>query len=388
MQIKGCRIHIAGSAKPDISPDLLHYGHSLIEALVRILMGKGARFLVGIGKEPRLEDKPGALPIIFDWTVVATIVDCLKSGAIVPLSWQGEVLTTVATQKTGEQIPEDRRGIWQEMLARGDVQVEYIEPGWASGAVRRARMTESGDVLIILSGGEGVEHLAREYALHGKPVLPIDLDLGSSTGDGTGGASRLAGEMLAHPDRFFRLSSPSATGELLTKLATRRGQSPAEHVAQGIVDLIEAIEPPRAFYARLLARDHPEYPEVERFFRNVVDPLIQELGYERTEMGLSASTHAWMNTQIFDSLHNCVVAVVDLTGLRSDCLIELGYALGRSRRIILTAKKGTTLPFDSKMLECYFWEDSLSDDEKLSQLKDYWRRNINRPPLVMPREVL
>lgn len=388
MQVQGSRVHIAGSAKSDISPDLLQYGHTLIEALVRILVGKGVKFLVGVGKEPRLEGKQDALPTIFDWTVIATIVDCLKSGAATPMGWQGKILATIATQKTDKQIPDDRRGIWQEILGYGAVQVEYIEPGWASGAVRRSRMTDYGDVLIILSGGEGVEHLAREYALQDKPVIPIDLDLGSSTSDGTGGASRLSGEMLAHPDRFFRLSSPSATGELLTKLATRRGQSPVEQVAQGIVDLIEAIEPPRAFYGRLLAQDHNEYPEVERFFRNVVDPLIQELGYEKTEMGLSASTHAWMNVQIFDNLHNCVVAVVDLTGLRSDCLIELGYALGRSRRIILTAKKGTSLPFNSTMIECYFWEDKTPDDERLPQLKEYWIRNINRPPLVVPRGIL
>lgn len=388
MQLQGSRIHIAGSAKSDISTDLLRYGHVLIEKLVRILLGKGAKFLVGIGKEPHLEGKEDTLPIIFDWTVIATIVDCLKSGIAKPTSWQGEILTTVETQKLDERIPGDRRGIWQEIQGYGAVQVKYIEPGWASGAIRRARMTEFGDVLIILSGGEGVEHLAREYALQAKPVVPIDLDLGSSTGDGTGGASRLAGEMLAHPDRFFRLSNPSATGRLLAKLATRRGQSPADQVAQGIVDLIEAIEPPRAFYIRLLFQDHDEYLGVEHFFRKVVDPLIEELGYEKTEMGHSVSTHAWMNTQIFDYLHNCVLAVADLTGLRSDCLIELGYALGRSRRIILTAKKGTSLPFDSKMIECCFWEDNTPDDERLSQLKDYWRRNINRPPLVMPREIL
>jgi hypothetical protein len=120
----------------------------------------------------------------------------------------------------------------------------------------------------------------------------------------------------------------------------------------------------------------------------VVDPLIHELGYTKTEIGLSDTTYPWMNAQIFDNLHNCIVAVSDLTGLRSDCLIELGYALGRSRRIILTAKKGTELPFDSKMLECYFWEDGIADDVRLKQLKEYWYRNINRPPLVKPREIL
>jgi len=388
MQIHGCRIHIAGSARPDISLELLRYGHTLIEALVRILVGKGAKFLVGVGKEPRVEGKPEALPIIFDWTVISTISGCLKSGVATPPSWQGKVLITVATQKTDEQIPQDRREAWQALLSSGAVQLEYIEPGWASGAIRRARLAELGDVLIIISGGEGVEHLAQEYALKGKPVLPIDLDLGSSTGDGTGGASRLAGEMLAHPDRFFRLSRPSAVGELLTKMATQGGRSPAEYVAQAMIDLVEAIEPPTAFYVRLLDRDHSEYSKVEQFFRNVVDPLIHELGYTKTEMGLSYSTNAWMNVQIFDNLHNCVVAVVDLTDLRSDCLIELGYALGRSHRIILTAKKGTVLPFDSKMLECCFWEDGTSDDVRLAELKEYWNRNINRPPLVRPREIL
>ncbi len=388
MQIHGCRIHIAGSASPEISPALLRYGHVLIESLVRILVEQGASFLVGVGREPRMEGKPEALPIIFDWTVISTINSCLKSGIAIPPGWQGKVLVTVATQKTDEQIPNDRREVWQELLTRGAVQVEYIEPGWASGAVRRERLAELGDVLILVSGGEGVEHLAREYALKGKPVLPIDLALGSSTGDGTGGASRLAGKMLAHPDRFFRLSRPSDAGALLAKMATQSGKSPSEQVAKAMVSLIEAIEPATAFYIRLLAPDQNEYPIVEQFFRNVVDPLIRELRYTKTEMGLSDSTHAWMNAQIFDNLHNCVVAVADLTGLRSDCLIELGYALGRSRRIILTAKKGTVLPFDSKMLECFFWEDGIADDERLKQLKEYWHRNISRPQLVEPREIL
>jgi hypothetical protein len=182
--------------------------------------------LVGVGKEPRLEGKPEALPIIFDWTVISAINSCLKSGITLPPVWQGKVLITVATQKTNEQIPQDRREVWQELLTNDAVQLEYIEPGWASGAERRARLAKLGDVLILLSGGEGVEHLAREYALQGKPVLPIDLALGSSTGDGTGGASRLAGEMLAHSDRFFRLSHRSNAGALLAGMATQNGKSP------------------------------------------------------------------------------------------------------------------------------------------------------------------
>ncbi len=388
MQIRACRVHIAGSASPNAAPELLEYSHSLVKALVRVLADKGAAFSVAVGKEPRLGGKPSGLPIIFDWTVISTINSCVKTGLIPPPSWQGKVLTTIATQKTREQIPQDRQEIWNELLARGAVQVDYIEPGWASGAVRRSRLAELGDILIILSGGEGVEHLAREYAIRGKPVIPIDLDLGSSTDDGAGGASRLAKEMFAHPDRFFRLSDPTSVGTLLTLMATRNGKSPIAQVTQAIVNLIEAISPASAFYVRLLARDHQDYTEVESFFRHVVDNLISELGYTKIEMGLSSTTYPWMNEQIFEGLHNCAIAVVDLTAIRPDCLIELGYALGRSRRIILTAKKGTVLPFDSQMLECHFWEAGLADDIRTKQLKEYWQRNVNRPSLVKPREII
>jgi len=388
MQIRACRVHIAGSASPNAAPELLSYSHSLIEALVRVLAEKGAAFSVGLGKEPRLEGKPGGLPIIFDWTVISTINSCFKTGLIPPPSWQGKVLTTIATQKPNEQIPEDRQEIWKELLAYDAVQIDYLEPGWASGAVRRARLAELGDILIILSGGEGVEHLAREYAIRGKPVIPIDLDLGSSTGDGAGGASRLAKEMFAHPDRFFHLSDPTGAGTLLTLMATRNGKSPITQVTEAMVNLIEAISPASAFYVRLLARDHQDYQEVENFFRQVVDTLISDLGYTKIEMGLSSTTHPWMNEQIFEGLHNCAIAVVDLTAVRPDCLIELGYALGRSRRLILTAKKGTILPFDSKMLECYFWEGGVPDDLRTRQLKEYWQRNVNRPALVKPMEII
>ena len=249
-------------------------------------------------------------------------------------------------------------------------------------------MAELGDVLIILSGGEGVEHLAQQYALQGKPVIPFDMDLGSSMNDGTGGAARLWGKMLARPASFLHLSDPAAAGGLLARIATRTGHAPVEHVSQGMVELLEAIQPPAAFYVRLLARDHTDYPKVERFFRNVVDQLINEAGHQKMEMGLSISTSPWINVQIFEQLHNCALAVVDLTGLRLDCMVELGYALGRSRRVILTAQKGTSLTFDSKMLECYFWEDASPDEERVSGLKEYWKRNINRPPLVVPGGIL
>ena len=239
-----------------------------------------------------------------------------------------------------------------------------------------------------MSGGQGVEHLAELYALSGKPVIPLDLDLGSSANDGSGGATRLAQKALEHPERFVRLADPGAAAGLLTRVSTRGGREDISEVVTAISDLIRALAPPSAFYVRLLNDSYEDYDSVERFFRGVVDPAVDQLGYRPIEMGRNSNEYAWINEAIFDSLHHSAVAIVDLTGLRNNCLMEYGYALGRAQRVILTARKGTLLPFDTQAIDCHMWEDDVEDTERIAQFQEYWRRNIDRPPLVKPRELL
>ena len=45
----------------------------------------------------------------------------------------------------------------------------------------------------------------------------------------------------------------------------------------------------------------------------------------RVEIGTDASDHAFMNVGIFESLHFSSMAIVDVTGERPNCFIELGY---------------------------------------------------------------
>ncbi len=389
MRIDGRRIHIAGSADKDTPEHLLRYAHELVATLVQEFSKEGATFLVGVGKEPLSRpDDPSSPAIIFDWTALAAAHKCLKDGVCLAQGPQGRFIAAVVTSKLDRQVPAPRQRIWNELRAENAVKLEFIEPGWTSGAVRRARQAQLGDIFIALSGGEGVEHLAQEYAAVGKPVIPLDLDIGSSRGDGSGGAARLAREALAHPERFVRLSDPDAAGDLLARLTTHQGTVDGMDIAQSIVTLIHALESPTAFYVRLLNNMVPEFHAVERFFRNVLDPVVKNFGYKAVEMGREASTYAWMNEAIFDSLHYSSVVVVDLTALRNNCFMEFGYALGHGNRILLTAQKGTHLPFDSFALDCHYWEDSLDDGQRVTQLEEYWRRTIDRPPLVKPRSLL
>jgi len=303
VRIEGRRIHIAGSADKDTPEHLLSYAHELVAHLVQELSKEGATFILSVGKEPLSQpENPSSPSIIFDWTALAATHKSLQDGIAHAQGVQGRLITTVVTSKTERQIPEYRRHIWNELRAANAVKLVFIEPGWASGGLRRTRQAQLGDILIALSGGEGVEHLAQEYTAAGKPVIPLDLDIGSSRGDGSGGAARLAREALAHPERFARHPDPDAAGDLLARLATHQGKVVTTEVVKAVIDVIHALESPTVFYVRLLNSALPEFGSVERFFRNVLDPVVKKFGYKAVEMGREASTYAWMNEAIFDSL--------------------------------------------------------------------------------------
>lgn len=388
MQIRGRRITIAGSAGLDVDTSLLEYGHKLIAQLVTSLFAEGALFSIGVGREPRRMDDAVQPSIIFDWTVLETLGAEVAKVKTKASTAQGKLIATITTDKTAVQIPDHRKALWSDLIGLDSVFIRNVEPGWTSGAVRRQMQAELGDVLIAISGGEGVEHLAKEFALQGKPIIPLDLRLGSSSNDGTGGASKLFGQMRAHPERFAGFTDPSSAGGLLTQTETAQGKVSIANVVNGVIQLIKALKPPTAFYVRLLNAKIADYAEVEDYFRNVVDPVVIDFGYEPVQMGKADATTAWMEVQIFEMIHNAGVVIVDLTGVRPNCFTEMGYAFGRARKVMVTAKEGTAIPFDTSAYEANLWNPSKSATDKISDLKQYWQRNISRPPLVVPKSIL
>lgn len=388
MEIRGRRIHIAGSAARDTDHELLNYAHKLVRELVRTLGREGAIFALGAGGEPLADPGDEKSPaIIFDWTALSTLHDLLDDGRVEAQGPEGRLISTVATHKTEEQVPESRRDIWCGLRETDAVRLEYTRPGWTFGAVRREMQARQGDILIALSGGQGVEHLAQNYAASGKPVIPLDLNLGSSTNDGSGGAAKLATEALGRPERLLRVRDPEAAADLLSRTSTRHGAAPIHEVVSAVKRLILALEPPAAFYVRMLDESDPEFEHVERFFRYVVDPTVEKLGYSRNEMGRDATGQVWMNKAIFDALHYSSLIVVDLTGLRNNCFMEYGYALGCRLPVMLTARNGTSLPFDTSAIDCHFWNDGPRDEMRIFEFERYWRRNKDRPPLVERMEL-
>jgi hypothetical protein len=225
-----------------------------------------------------------------------------------------------------------------------------------------------------------VEHLANLYSERGKPIIPLDLPLGASRGDNTVGGEGLAKRALVSPDQFFRLKvgDPAAR---LAALSTVQGTD-TEEIARRLIALIEDITLPRAFYVRLLDTSSGDFDDVEWFFRNVVDHVVAAAGYETFEMGRDVQEAAWMNEEIFRGLYFSSLVIVDLTGHRPNCFTELGYALGRGQKLLVTARERTATTFDLDKIPWHFWS---TDDASRGQaaFRDYVRLNVARPPLVV-----
>lgn len=128
--------------------------------------------------------------------------------------------------------------------------------------------------------------------------------------------------------------------------------------------------------------EREDFPNVERFFRETVDPTVQKMGYRRLEMGTDRTEHGFINVEIFERLHYSEVAIVDVTGERPNCFVELGYALGHGVPVIVTAKEGTTLPFDQQAIPCHFWKIETDAATNRKLLLEFIEKSIGRPPLV------
>lgn len=374
----GLRVHLTGSAAADCASGLLANAHSFVRHLCERLIADGEGLLVGAGGDPHGE---AGLPCIFDWTVLEAITVAPTSDPGWPATRSGRYFA-VASQSGIERVPEERQATWSSCKERFDFKLDLMPPGWRMAGLVRDRQLLHGDVLVALGGGAGVELLAQQYREDGKPVIPIHAEIGALNKDGNGGSRYLHEKALNEPDTFFHLRA--GAGDVVSRLSALRltADGAPEALAADIAELLADLRPRPAFYVRLLDPGHEDFEVVESFFRDVVDPVVEAKGFRPDEVGMHPPEQAFMNDEIFRLLHYASLVVVDLTGVRPNCMMELGYALGRHRRCLLSALEGTDLPFDSDKLPIYLWDPGAERDAKVAAYGEWFDRYGELPSIV------
>lgn len=373
----GRRIHITGSIAGDVATataEEVARAREVVETLVKDLLRKGANFVIPVDAE---KTRPDGLPICFDWLVWDIIHKNLHAR---PADAPNPLVVAVKHHKNEDQVPEQFAQVWGALRGSELVQIESAAH-WNMNSKRMEAQARHGDILIALGGGEGVLFLANLYHDTGKPVIPLNLKLGPANT----GALRLFefGLSGSNAQRLFQTESGTSAHSWLNRIEMPARKAVAVSVGD-LLDLLETLIPPKAFVVRLLNPKHSDYDDVQNFFDTVVQPVIEgELGYNLTVVdGNQAYEYPRIDQEIFTKLHRSRIVLADITGLRPNCFLELGYALGRGLPTMVLAKAGTEHPFDIYSLPGLQWKTTGSAEERRRAFRAHWHAIKSRPPLV------
>ncbi len=371
------RIHISGSVSLDpavASTADVTQARELLQGLVRELVAKGATFVLPVdGERKRPADD---MPICFDWLGWETISKSLTRR---PADAPNPLVVAVQHHKTEGQIPAEFQNLWDDLRSSDLIQIENVSH-WNMNSKRMEAQARRGDILITVGGSEGVLFLANLYHDAGKPFVPLNCKVTAANQ----GSLRLfsLGLTSAQAPRLFRPVAQTAHNWMNRINFTAR-TSVVDQV-QGIIALLENLEPPPAFVVRLLNPGHADYADVQAFFDVVVQPVIEgELGYRMVVVdGHQKYEHARIDQEIFAKLHRSRVVLADITGMRPNCFLELGYALGRTIPTMLMVKEEASHPFDIHTFAGLHWKTTGTAEERRRAFREHWAAIQGRPPLV------
>jgi nucleoside 2-deoxyribosyltransferase len=125
----------------------------------------------------------------------------------------------------------------------------------------------------------------------------------------------------------------------------------------------------------LVIMSYAERPELEDAYESF-EQVVKELGYRCTKV-TQANAGERILPDILDRIRRAAFTIVDLTDLRPNVFYELGYADGLGKKVVVTAMKGTELPFDVKDIPTIMWSGQ-------KQLKEDLRARIME---IMPSAI-
>ena len=196
--MNGKFIMLSGSASFSCSADKLVIASWFVKSFTAEILRRGGGLVVLAGDEESIKDEQDVAHV-FDWLVLREVENYAGTTAEVPRPYVRIVMSDeVLESKIG---PANLR-LLRNLEQRNVVELCPIRRAMFTGGEYRKVMVERADAMLAIGGGKGTYSAAIEMITQGKPVLPLDLQLGSAAEDGEG-AVALHREMVSNPDRFL-----------------------------------------------------------------------------------------------------------------------------------------------------------------------------------------
>ena len=185
------------------------------------------------GDENSTRDERGT-PHLFDWIVLREVEKYAETTAELPRPYARVVMSDEAEET---KIDSANLRVLTNLEQRNVIELHHIQYERFTGGEYRKALVDWSDAMLGIGGGKGTYSVGKEMTKLSKPVLPLDLGLGSSTDDGEG-AVALHREMMSNPHRFFLHTYRDVINKT-GLLGLNRGINDAVGAAQVAVELIE-----------------------------------------------------------------------------------------------------------------------------------------------------
>ncbi len=223
-------------------------------------------------------------------------------------------------------------------------------PNWASLASPGLVVPETiqqCDVILVVGGTDGTECAANWGRIAQKPIVPV-----AAFG---GAAARIYDSELTvfqekYADRIDRAEYE------------RLNQIPGDlaRLAKDVVAVAgNAVTPRQVFVAMSFAED----PRFEDAYESI-QLVCASLGYDAARI-TSANAVDRIVPEILMRIKRAAFVIVDVSDARPNVYYELGVAQGAGKKVVVTAFKGTDLPFDIADIPVIFWEGQKQLKERL-----------------------
>jgi hypothetical protein len=299
---------------------------------------------------------------------VRTFCDALGKA----VSKHGHVLLNGCRTELDGMIAE---ATYEDVVARGESDpdkrvISYLlaglQPLHEYGTIIRSRLTDwdikgesfyipeqmqQADVVVLLGGFDGTFRAANWARIAKKPLLPF-------TAFGGAAEKIYAQELNDFADKY---------GGRCEQLEYEQLNSVKSDWDERATDLIALAEKVAESRSVLVIMSYGGDPAVEDAFDSFVQ-VCEDLGY-RCERVTQENAGERILPDILARIGQAAFAIVDLTDLKPNVFYELGYADGLGKKVVITAREGTALPFDVKDMPTILWSSQ-------RQLKEDLRKRI------------
>ena len=239
-------ILVSGSANSSCNEEKLDIAIQFIVRFTEEVLRRGGGLVVLADEEDSTRDEKG-VPHIFDWVALREVRRFAESAIENPRPYARVVMSDEAQEST---IDIANLKLLRDLERRKVVERLHIPDEVFTGGKYRKQMIDNADAMLAIGGGKGTFSAGLEMTAQGKPVLPIDLRLGSSSEDGEGGVA-LHKRMLTEVEKFFPRTHAQAINRI-GMLSLDRGINDPGIVARLAAEMIESeLRPPMRASGRL-----------------------------------------------------------------------------------------------------------------------------------------